>query len=609
MKHSEEDGVAELGFFAVLAHRNGALETLLSAQPLTGGIRVDTASLTGWIKCFADIQVFHDEAGEITIIFYGHICGDISLPQFMNAYKTQRERAVELLNGSFALLLVDHRHDQIVWATDRLSSRKIYMRQRGSVIVVSTVLKHLFTDDLSIDPVGLAWYFSNGVFHNNRTMFEGISVANRASYYTFHANKPVKVQPYWQWQFTDEYAHKDPTRIKEEFESLLVESVRKRVDENSMNLLSLSAGYDSSGILGILSEKLNIDNLHSFSHGLHENEEESDAYSARHLAEMCNIRHRFLLSYDGDLCETIERNALWGNGIAHFCDESLVWSLLHEDYATQHCTLFVADEWFGTRMGDFELFNNADILAACKIRDFTCLRWLKPFLSHNIYYGFLYGQREDISMLFERIPPTLNLHDAKDFLYLDQRLPHILTPWREYFAGRTFRVQNPFLDNDIMDFMRQLPSQWRRGKRLYKEAIVSMFPKIFAIKRATVGGFVPDSTWANEINGKRPLLTERYLPSNRFSMLDAFIAPDSIIKLLSLEEEIPDRVGPVVEKVVSLSYRTVNKVLRGVGAKEIRRRKQFVLGRTTFLLRYLVLRRFLEIAEQQSMSRRLTLEV
>lgn len=593
--------LTELGFFATILQQNMGQPPSRLSQSSPFDLTVETSNFTVGIKRFADTQVLCDEAGEVTVVFYGHICGDVTLSHLINAYKAQGVAFVESLNGSFAFFLVDKPRDQIVLATDRLCSRKIYMRNKDSMTVVSTVLRYLFTDDLSIDPIGLAWYLANGVFHCNRTIFEGVSVVDRASCYIIRAHVPAEVRTYWQYQFTDEYAHKDPAQIREELEFLLVESVSKRVDENSVNLLSLSAGYDSPGVLGILSKRLDVNHLCSFSHGLYEDDKEGDAHIARRLAEMCGVEHLLFLPYDGDLCGTIERNALWGNGVAHFCDESFLWDEFSDKYANQNCTLFVADECFGGIGGSPELFFNADILAICKLWDFSCLRWLKCFLPHGVYRMFLDGQREDVATLFDRAPDATDIYGVKDWIYLDQRLSCVHMPWREYFSSRTFRVQNPFLDSDILDFMRKVPSQWRRGKRLYKETIASMFPEIFAVKRAKVGGFVPDPVWIKDMFRERELLIARYLPNGQSSLLDEFIAPDNVVKLFLMEEEIPDKIGLAVEKVISLSHRVVNKVMREVGVKKIKKRRKPMLGRTEFLLRYLVLRRFLEIAERDSL--------
>jgi asparagine synthase (glutamine-hydrolysing) len=597
----------ELGFFAIISHSCGEEDAPTFSLPATLGKGVATSSFTVWIKRFADTHVLSDTAGEVTIVFYGHVCGDLSRSQIVDAYKAQGISFVEALNGSFAFLLIDKPRDKVVLATDRLGSRKIYMRQQDSMTVVSTVLKHLFTNDTSLDPIGVAWYLSNGVFHHHRTMLEGVSKLDRASICTFGGHRerngkaPGQMRRYWQYGFTREYAHKEIGQVKKELEALLVQSVRRRVSDNDPVMISLSAGYDSPGVLGILRERLHIENMQAFSHGLREDDEKSDAYLSRRLAEMYGIEHRFFHPYDGDLCGTIELNAMWGNGVAHFCDEASLWCAFYDQYAGKNFILFVAEEGFGGIGRNAELFHNEEILAICKILDFTSLRWLKRFLPQGVYRTFVEGQREDIAAIFDSLPPITDIHDIKDFIYLDQRLSCVHMPWREYFAGRIFRVQNPFLDNDVLDFVRKLPSEWRRGKRLYKETIAAMFPEIFAINRATVGGFVPDEMWIEDMHRERGLIKERYLPNGSSSMLDALIPSDSINELLWMEEEIPDKIGLAVEKMMSLSNRVVNKVKREIGAEKIKKRRRFLVGRTEFLLRYLVLRRFLEIAEQDSL--------
>ena len=174
----------ELGFFATISQYDKELSMSLLSSDFD--MIVKTPSCMVQVKCFADTQVLCDETDEVTIIFYGHICGDVILSCIVDAYKAQGITFVKSLDGSFAFLLVDKLHDRVVVATDRLCSRKVHIRKKDSLVVVSTVLKYLFTEDLAIDPIGLAWYLSSGVFHNNRTIFKDISVLDRASLSLIH---------------------------------------------------------------------------------------------------------------------------------------------------------------------------------------------------------------------------------------------------------------------------------------------------------------------------------------------------------------------------------------------------------------------------------------
>ena len=584
----------DLGFIATIIYTEIAAEMpihLLVSEDLT----ISTNNVWISIRCFSNVQIFTDESDEVTVVFYGYLTDDTNLSQIIESYKIEGLQSFKSLDGSFGLLLFDKRHEKIVLVTDRLCSKKLYFRKKKGAMYVSTGLKHIFTDDLSIDPIGLAWYLSNGVVHNNRTIFKEIIRLNRASCYSFFADGSEDLFQYWRYEFTDEYTHKDINWVKEEFSELLIESLKKRVKKDSHLNLSLSAGYDVSGILGILSEYLNADNLYSFSYGMSETDVTGDPYIARRLAEMYGITHQFYKSYDGNLFEAIERNALWGDGHTPFCDEALVWNHLADTIHSQNYPLIVGHQVFG-RGGELSSSNKEDVIATLKFLNFSTLYWIKGSLSPGVYKYFIDGQNQDISDFFKKAPQSSNYDDIKDFIYLDNRLCNLVFPWRENFCSRAYVVHNPLLDNALLDFTRKLPGHWRQGKCLYKETIASMLPRLFAIERAKILNLIPD--WTAEIIREKTSIKDTYLENGKPSLMDDYIDPYSIVKLLFIKEKTPNKVTSLKKNINSISYYMLRKVIPNEGGKIRRQIRPFITSRTVFLLRYLVLKRFLEIAKE-----------
>jgi hypothetical protein len=71
-----------------------------------------------------------------------------------------------------------------------------------------------------------------------------------------------------------------------------------------------------------------------------------------------------------------------------------------------------------------------------------------------------------------------NVHNRKDFFYLDQRLKYLLNPL-SYIKGIEIEIRNPYLDNEILEFLVKVPVKYRVGKNLYVKTIKKMFPEIF----------------------------------------------------------------------------------------------------------------------------------
>ena len=72
--------------------------------------------------------------------------------------------------------------------------------------------------------------------------------------------------------------------------------------------LSLSGGYDSTAILGILRYKLHMENVQCFSY-IHSNKpsNDGDAYLAHKMANIAGYEHRMVQGYGGDILKWISQ--------------------------------------------------------------------------------------------------------------------------------------------------------------------------------------------------------------------------------------------------------------------------------------------------------------
>jgi asparagine synthase (glutamine-hydrolysing) len=190
--------------------------------------------------------------------------------------------------------------------------------------------------------------------------------------------------------------------------------------------------------------------------------------------------------------------------------------------------------------------------------------------------------------------------DKLDFLYIEEYLPYRLLTWREYYAARGFAVQQPLLDNDLLDFTRKLPPDLRREKRLYVDAATALDPDLFAVPRAAASGCVID--WRGELQRRAASLAASCVrsESSRGSLLDDVIDPRVVAATLDLPQlrnDEPPR-GDATRRVLRREWRRVRRKLSG-------RQLPIRVGPVEFLLRYLVLRRFLEVSGPDSLLTRL----
>ena len=528
-------------------------------------------------------KIYKSEANGVTIILNGEICGNITIEQLAEKYRNQGCTFALGLDGYFLILIIDRFERKVVVATDRLGSKPVYITQKSEKIILSTSLGFLYQYGVKLDPFGLAWYLSNGVPHNNRTLFEGVRKLNYATSCEIKNNR-MNDQAYWKYEFTYEYAGKSQRELKRELSELLVAGVRRKASPKRPIVLSLSVGYDVAGVLAVMGKSLGLKNIHTFSYGLNDPEDLSDPFLARQLAEKYGCTHSFLLSYNGDMCDAIEVNAGWWDGTSNFCDEAQAWVALEKVYAGLQYPLYTGDESFGWTNANMNSIE--DVLKICLLSDFNNLDWFKKNLSKYRYDLLKEGLAEDISAVIRHCPNTKNLSDTRDFLYFDQRKFNVIEPWRENYAGRIFDVQVPFTDNNIIDFMKKIPDYWRNGKRLYRETIAEMFPDDFALPRAKVGGYTPN--WRTEFQRHREVIARKYIWNGTSTLLDDYIPPGTMIKLIEMQENSYRPMLPLIEKVRPISIRVVSKLLK---PKE-------QVSSTLLLQRCLVLRRYLELLEE-----------
>jgi asparagine synthase (glutamine-hydrolysing) len=583
------------GFVATLLRRPDASQ--MSALPRwTHAATLKTPGLTVGLTCYSGVEMLQDAATGITLVLQGCLYEGMTLTRLIDLYRAQGNSYAKALNGSFALLLVDARRGKAILSTDRLGSRSLYLREADAKIEVATQLRYLADAEAPLDPIGLAWYLSNGAVYRNRTLFRDVRRMARASYRCISADMGGCDQIYWEYRFTNEYAGRKREEGYAELSELLVESVRKQVPGGKPIFISLSAGHDVAGIGGILAEKLRVQNVHSFSYGLDERQAGCDAQQARRLAGTLGFQHRFLLSHDGGLFGAIERNARWGDGVSHFCDESLAWQTLLDEFGGQSLPVVVGEHCFGRKK--FPFTSKEAVLAYCNIRSLAGMPWIKNLMSHSTYAAFLEGQAEDMSALMNLAPDVESLADFWDIVGLDQRLCHVLLPWRENYAGRAFQVVSPWLDNSLLGFMQKAPASWRDEKSLYKETIRAMLPATFAVPQATQSGYVPD--WAAEIAREKYMIIEKYVRPEVASPLDAYIVPKDVRALIATLSDNTRNPAGRLGQIGSASLRMVKRALGISSGGRISFTTPSRATCATFLLRYLVLRRFLEIVKKEA---------
>lgn len=476
------------------------------------------------------------------------------------------------------ICVVNKQTQQIRVVTDRINFAKVFWYKIDGGLVLSTHLTFFDKGRLPLSMTGLACAIANGTSFDDRTIFRDVTVLERSSVHEFREGRHTE-RIYWSYAV-------DPVGMpraqKQRLKDALVDSVRDQVCEHPL-LLSLSGGFDSSGILGILAKYAKPKSLKTFSYVSGTPVKGTDAAVAQQMAALVGYPHAILQAYDGDLVETIRQNARLGQSISNFCDEIDAWQ--RQGLSEAGAIVLAGDECFG--WSDRRFVSTDDVLISICLRNFEFAGAVVPLLDPAVRAEMTNGLGGAIDQILEK-SRTQNLHDMKDGLYLDHRIQWGLLPWRRFVIGEHFAVREPLLQTRVLEVTKTLPTEDRIGKALYREAIQELVPEIFSIPRARTGQAIP--AWGRELERNRTRIEEMLKTP---SALDQVIDPAVIAKMLSTlgESRSNKNWKMVVRQMVGpAAARAVRKFVRPEAPR--------FQSTPVILIRLLVLREFLASRQQ-----------
>ncbi|MBN1187053.1 MAG: hypothetical protein JXB49_32545 [Bacteroidales bacterium] len=462
---------------------------------------------------------------------------------------------VKQLEGNFLIFL--HFGSTFYILTDKLNSRKAFYAYIDDSWYVSNNIDNLPKKKSKLSTDGLACYISNGIMLEDLTLFRDIKCAMRASIHRIK-NGILSVENYWQFKFN--YANESnitEAAYQKEFERLLINAVKLRYDKDSRTALSLSAGYDARGILGIL-RLIKATNVFCFSYALNDRPRtDSDAYISMQLASKCEYDHEIIKSYKGDLISILNENALEGKVLSNYSDELDAWHYVAEK--NEFTDVFAGDMCFGVGGALHtmeEVFNRYVMFS-------SGTKWLKRYMSKKNYNSIHHSLNMLKSDILKKTDNYEHIQDKKDFFYFDQRIDHVLMPWRENIGGQVGLVHLPYLDGKIIDFVLKLPPHFRNSKSLYKKTISELLPDLFSIPQANPKGFY-SANWLKEIAKNKLSLIKLIQESN--SRLDEFISKEELMNMIEKLNPKIIEIKALFKKIVNVPRRikAINKILNYV---------------------------------------------
>ena len=487
----------------------------------------------------------------------------------VHGYEEWKEELPIRLNGMFSFAIYDKPRYRLFMAKDRFGKKPLYYHHRKGCMVFASELKSLLMHssvDPSVDPFSLQKYFAYGFIPAPNSLYRNVMKLPGGCHLTYDClREDLKVEHYWRFEIEPfENVPRDAeSDWGEGLRSLLAQSVQRRLMSDVPLGLFLSGGIDSSAILCFMRDLLPPEQIKTFAIGFNEPSFDESGYARRVASTFGSDHHEEVLSLDKAKSAIPE---VLSNLDEPIGDPSILPTYLLSRFTRTKVTVALSGD------GGDELFAGYDPFKALGIAkiyraliprhlnqligrfarllpispdnmslDFRIRRGLRglahgPALWNPCWLGTL--SQTDITELFDNAEPikpenlyseaiaaweksgTDNLVDRSLEFYTQFYLQDdILMKIDRASMMNSLEARAPFLDNDLVDFVRRIPHRFklRRGKTKYilKRSLEGLLqPEVLVRKKKGFG--IPLMQWLrawqpDDLPVELPFLNPRWI--------------------------------------------------------------------------------------------------
>ncbi len=216
-------------------------------------------------------QPMPDATGRYWITFNGEVYNYLELRQELSdyPYKSRTDTEVVLAAfirwgtacldrfiGMFAFIIWDMQSQSLFAARDRFGVKPLYFHQSvNGRLTLASEIKALFAAGVPAAPDAAAWatYLGRGLYeHSNRTFWKDVYALPGGHFLTWHDRQLNITRWYDLADRTQAWDERPLAAVEDEYEALMVDSVRLRFRSDVPVGINLSGGLDSSALLGVV---------------------------------------------------------------------------------------------------------------------------------------------------------------------------------------------------------------------------------------------------------------------------------------------------------------------------------------------------------------------
>ncbi len=177
-------------------------------------------------------------------------------PAILRGHRRLGDGVLDHISGPFSLVILDIVKRKALIATDRAAICPLYYAFVENGIVFSSHLNS-FVDNpfltLDVDPQAIYNYLYFHVIPAPRTIYKQVMRLDPGTCIKFE-NGNTSISSYWHLKYSDEKLNRSVADYKDEFRSLIGDSVKRELKHGDRLSCFLSGGTDSSTLAGYLGE-------------------------------------------------------------------------------------------------------------------------------------------------------------------------------------------------------------------------------------------------------------------------------------------------------------------------------------------------------------------
>lgn len=474
----------------------------------------------------------------------------------VHGYEEWREQLPAKLNGMFAFAILDRKRRQIFLARDRFGEKPLYYSQRNGVFAFASELPALAAHkhvSRSIDQNALAkllaWGYlpaPNSILQDSRKLPGGHWLS-----YDFKTGT-ARTQCYWAFRLAPDtsLSDADTPRLVDELEALLGQAARRRLMSDVPLGVMLSGGLDSSCILAVLAKARKPESLDTFTIGFTEASFD-EREPARLVANHIGTRHHEKV-LDLDKAKDLIPGILASIG-EPFADASILPTAWLSSFTRERVTVALSGDGGDELLAGYDPFlalkpaSLYDALVPGPVhRGMRRMAGMLPTSERNMSFDFklkrvLMGlsspsaawlptwmaplEPEQVSAITGRRYTAEELYSEAIGLWTRDASQSLPDRALEFFT--TFYLQDDilmksdqatmlaslegravFLDNDLVDFCRRLPIQFKLRGRTRKFLLRKLAERLLPseiVNRKKKGFGIPLAAWLKHIPATPPM--------------------------------------------------------------------------------------------------------